>query len=130
MSLIQLEGCELFCTMTVPSVSWSIVPAEPGARTRENTKVPPRLLSYIALHIVLLAAVVKHPSECELGIGSRPGAPLIAVKLARIGISSVPKITRGVQGIRVDAVQDAECIQLMQKFIAENPSLWNEDIGV
>ena len=34
------------------------------------------------------------------------------------------------QGVRVDVVQDAECIQLMQKFIAENPSLWNEDIGV
>ncbi len=34
------------------------------------------------------------------------------------------------QGIRVDVVQDAECIQLMQKFIAENPNLWNEDIGV
>ena len=34
------------------------------------------------------------------------------------------------QGVRVDVVQDAECIQLMKKFIAENPSLWNEDIGV
>jgi creatinine deaminase len=34
------------------------------------------------------------------------------------------------QGVRVDVVQDAECIQLMKKFIAENPRLWNEDIGV
>lgn len=34
------------------------------------------------------------------------------------------------QGVRVDVVQDAECIRLMKKFIAENPSLWNEDIGV
>ena len=34
------------------------------------------------------------------------------------------------QGVRVDVVQDAECIQLMKKFIAENPNLWNEDIGV
>jgi creatinine deaminase len=34
------------------------------------------------------------------------------------------------QGVQVDVVQDAECIQLMQKFIAENPNLWNEDIGV
>ena len=34
------------------------------------------------------------------------------------------------QGVRVDVVQDAACIQLMQKFITENPSLWNEDIGV
>ena len=34
------------------------------------------------------------------------------------------------QGVRVDVLQDDECIQLMQKFITENPSLWNEDIGV
>ena len=34
------------------------------------------------------------------------------------------------EGVRVDVVQDAECIRLMQKFIAENPNLWNEDIGV
>jgi creatinine deaminase len=34
------------------------------------------------------------------------------------------------QGVRVDVVQDAECIQLMQKFITENANLWNEDIGV
>ena len=33
------------------------------------------------------------------------------------------------QGVRLDVVQDAECIQLMQKFIAENPGLWEEDIG-
>jgi cytosine/creatinine deaminase len=34
------------------------------------------------------------------------------------------------QGVRVDVVQDPECIQLMKRFIAENPNLWNEDIGV
>jgi cytosine/creatinine deaminase len=34
------------------------------------------------------------------------------------------------QGVRVDVVQDLECIQLMRKFIAENPALWSEDIGV
>ncbi len=34
------------------------------------------------------------------------------------------------QGIRVDVVEDSECIQLMEKFIQEQPNLWNEDIGV
>ena len=34
------------------------------------------------------------------------------------------------QGVRVDVLQDEECIKLMKKFIVENPSLWNEDIGV
>ncbi len=34
------------------------------------------------------------------------------------------------QGVEVINLQDAECIEMMQKFIAENPTLWNEDIGV
>jgi cytosine/creatinine deaminase len=33
-------------------------------------------------------------------------------------------------GVRVDVVQNEECIQMMRDFIASNPSLWNEDIGV
>ena len=33
-------------------------------------------------------------------------------------------------GIDVVVVQDAECIQIMRDFIAANPGLWNEDIGV
>src|SRR5262245_7949395 len=33
------------------------------------------------------------------------------------------------QGVQVEVLQDAECIQLMQEFIARNPDLWNEDIG-
>lgn len=34
------------------------------------------------------------------------------------------------QGVRVDVLQDPECIDLMRAFIAQNPALWNEDIGV
>lgn len=33
-------------------------------------------------------------------------------------------------GILVDVLQNPECIQLMTNFIAANPQLWNEDIGV
>jgi cytosine/creatinine deaminase len=33
------------------------------------------------------------------------------------------------RGVVVDVVNDAECIALMTKFIAANPTLWNEDIG-
>jgi cytosine/creatinine deaminase len=32
-------------------------------------------------------------------------------------------------GIAVEVVQSAECIQLMEEFIRANPALWNEDIG-
>ena len=34
------------------------------------------------------------------------------------------------QGVRVEVLQDAECIQLMREFIAARPELWDEDIGV
>ena len=33
-------------------------------------------------------------------------------------------------GIGVDVLQDPDCIALMTSFIAANPALWNEDIGV
>jgi cytosine deaminase len=33
-------------------------------------------------------------------------------------------------GVKVEVVQDAECIEMMREFIAKNPKLWNEDIGV
>jgi cytosine deaminase len=34
------------------------------------------------------------------------------------------------QGVQLKVLQDPACIEMMQKFIAENPELWNEDIGV
>ncbi|EOO02067.1 putative cytosine deaminase protein [Phaeoacremonium minimum UCRPA7] len=34
------------------------------------------------------------------------------------------------RGVEVVVVDDAECKGLMDKFIAEKPELWNEDIGV
>jgi len=33
------------------------------------------------------------------------------------------------RGVVVEVVQDPRCIALMQRFIAEHPELWNEDIG-
>jgi cytosine deaminase len=34
------------------------------------------------------------------------------------------------RGVQVDVLQDAACIAMMERFIAERPELWNEDIGV
>lgn len=34
------------------------------------------------------------------------------------------------QGIRVDVIQDQECIDLMKEFIQNKPTLWCEDIAV
>jgi cytosine deaminase len=33
------------------------------------------------------------------------------------------------QGVELVILNDAECIQLMEDFIAAKPELWNEDIG-
>jgi cytosine deaminase len=33
------------------------------------------------------------------------------------------------RGVEVEVVQDPRCIALMERFIAEHPQLWNEDIG-
>ena len=33
------------------------------------------------------------------------------------------------RGVKVEVVQDATCIEMMTRFIAEHPELWNEDIG-
>jgi creatinine deaminase len=32
-------------------------------------------------------------------------------------------------GVEIEVVDDEECVELMTRFIAENPALWNEDIG-
>lgn len=34
------------------------------------------------------------------------------------------------RGVDLDIVDDPECVQMLQQFIATNPALWNEDIGV
>jgi len=34
------------------------------------------------------------------------------------------------RGVQVEVLQSGECIDMMTRFIAEKPALWNEDIGV
>ncbi len=38
--------------------------------------------------------------------------------------------TMRANGVQLEVLQNAECIQLMRDFISANPELWNEDIGV
>lgn len=33
-------------------------------------------------------------------------------------------------GVTVEVMHDKECMEMMRDFIARNPQLWNEDIGV
>lgn len=34
------------------------------------------------------------------------------------------------RGVEVEVVDDERCVELMTRFIADHPQLWNEDIGV
>ena len=34
------------------------------------------------------------------------------------------------RGVAVEVLQDPRCVELMRRFIADHPALWNEDIGV
>jgi cytosine/creatinine deaminase len=34
------------------------------------------------------------------------------------------------QEVQLDVIQDEECIEMIRKFIAERPELWNEDIAI
>ena len=34
------------------------------------------------------------------------------------------------RGVSVEVVDDARCVELMRRFIAARPDVWNEDIGV
>lgn len=34
------------------------------------------------------------------------------------------------RGVKVEVLQDQKCISLMERFIRDNPELWNEDVGV
>jgi cytosine/creatinine deaminase len=38
------------------------------------------------------------------------------------------ELLRG-RGVEVEVLDDAECAELMARFIREHPGLWNEDIG-
>ncbi|HLH02038.1 MAG TPA: nucleoside deaminase [Bryobacteraceae bacterium] len=33
-------------------------------------------------------------------------------------------------GVRLEIVQSPQCVELMRRFVAAHPQLWNEDIGV
>ena len=33
------------------------------------------------------------------------------------------------RGVNVQVVDDVECVELMEQFIRDHPTLWNEDIG-
>ncbi len=85
-----------------------------------------RLASRVYKHCTLYSTL----SPCPMCAGG-----IVLYKIPRVVVGEnknflgAEDYMRG-QGIRVDVVQDADCIQMMAEFISSNPELWNEDIGV
>jgi len=67
------------------------------------------------------------PAQCAAARFSCYGIPRVVVGENQTSWGGALLRARGV---RVDVVQDARCVAMMQEFIAAHPELWNEDIGV
>ena len=77
-------------------------------------------------------------NECKLYTTLSP-CPMCSGTIALYGIPEViigeNKTFLGAEdylkqlGVKVEVINDQECIEMMTNFIQENPELWNEDIG-
>jgi len=75
------------------------------------------------------ATMVTTLSPCDMCTGA-----ILLYKIPRVIIGENTTFYGGEdylreRGVDVVVVDDAECVQMMTDFIAEEPSLWNEDIG-
>lgn len=104
---------------------------------------------------VQLASAIRHgETDCLENVGRLPGSVYAASTMATtlspcdmctgaILLYGIPRVVVGEnktfyggedllrsRGVEVVVLDDAECVAMMKSFIAENPELWNEDIGV
>lgn len=75
------------------------------------------------------ATMVTTLSPCDMCTGA-----ILLYKIPRVIIGESASFVGGddylrQRGVEVIVVDDEECRRLMQGFIAEQPELWNEDIG-
>lgn len=76
------------------------------------------------------ATMVTTLSPCDMCTGA-----ILLYKIPRVIIGENRTFFGGEdllrsRGVEVIVVDDADCVQMMTEFIAAEPSLWNEDIGV
>ncbi|MFN2476658.1 MAG: nucleoside deaminase [Chthoniobacterales bacterium] len=69
-------------------------------------------------------------SPCPMCSGA-----IVLYKIPRVVIGENVTFTGGEKtmrsnGIRLEILQNNECVELMRNFIRDHPDLWNEDIGV
>ena len=68
-------------------------------------------------------------SPCDMCSGA---ALLYGIKHVVVGENTTfngPEAYVQSRGVKVDVLDNAECIELMRAFIEAKPELWNEDIG-
>ena len=75
------------------------------------------------------ATMVTTLSPCDMCTGA-----ILLYKIPRVVIGENRTFMGGEEllrsrGVEVVVLDDAECIELMEDFIAREPALWNEDIG-
>ena len=75
------------------------------------------------------ATMVTTLSPCDMCTGA-----ILLYKIPRVIIGENRTFLGGEEllrsrGVEVVVMDDAECIELMEDFIAREPALWNEDIG-
>jgi cytosine deaminase len=75
------------------------------------------------------ATMVTTLSPCDMCTGA-----ILLYKIPRVIIGENRTFLGGEEllrsrGVEVIVLDDAECIDLMEDFIAREPALWNEDIG-
>lgn len=69
-------------------------------------------------------------SPCDMCSGA---ALLYGIKHIVVGENRTfqgPEIYVTSRGVKVEVLDNAECVALMEAFIRDKPELWNEDIGV
>jgi len=75
------------------------------------------------------ATMVTTLSPCDMCTGA-----ILLYKIPRVIIGENRTFLGGeellrARGVEVVVLDDAECVELMEDFIAREPTLWNEDIG-
>ena len=76
------------------------------------------------------ATMVTTLSPCPMCTGAvlLYGIPRVVIGENRTFLGDEDLLRR--RGVEVVVLDDAECVTLMTDFIRDQPSLWNEDIGV
>jgi cytosine deaminase len=75
------------------------------------------------------ATMVTTLSPCDMCTGAilLYGIPRVVIGEHRTFMGAEALLRE--RGVEVVVLDDPECVEMMERFIAERPDLWNEDIG-